>query len=73
MDYNLTLSKITRIKLLNILDDLQVQSMLFDMEIDYETLTLQPKSDYKEPFWLTNWKEKERGKDFEERFDIDAE
>lgn len=52
-------------QLLNTLDDLTVQSMIFDMDIDYETLTLQPRSDYKEPFWLTNWKEKESGKDFD--------
>lgn len=59
------LTALLKKQLLDILDDLTVQSMIFDMDIDYETLTLQPKSDYQEPFWLTRWKEKESGKDFD--------
>lgn len=51
--------------------DLQVQAMIFDMGIDVETMSLVPKSDYKEPFWLTNWKERQHGADFDTQFDID--
>lgn len=45
-------------------NDLLVQSMLFDMDIDIETLTLTPKASQDEtPVWLTRWKEKEHGGD----------
>lgn len=55
------------------LADLQVQAMIFDMDIDIEAMRLVPKSDYKEPFWITNWKEKQHGGDFDTQFDIDRE
>lgn len=46
-------------KLLNkTLADLHIQAMLFDMDVDWETLQLAPKSDYTAPMWLTRWKEK---------------
>ena len=38
--------------------DLKVQAMMFDMDIDWETLELTAKNDYKEAVWLTRWKEK---------------
>lgn len=38
--------------------DLQIQAIMFDMDIDIETWTLIPKETYREPFWLTGWKEK---------------
>lgn len=57
----------------DILADLAVQAMIFDMDIDIEALVLTPKSDYKEPFWITNWKEKRDDSDFNENFDIDRE
>lgn len=56
-----------------IIADLEVQSMIFDMSIDFETLTLTPKLNYKEPFWLTKWKEKIHGADFDEYIDVDQE
>lgn len=39
-------------------NDLKIQAMMFDMDIDIETWALVPKSTYREPFWLTNWKDK---------------
>lgn len=44
-------------------NDLLVQAMMFDMDIDIETWSLTPKSDYKEDFWITKWKEKRDGSD----------
>lgn len=38
--------------------DLMVQAMMFDMQVDWETGTLIPKSTFVAPFWLTNWKDK---------------
>lgn len=39
--------------------DLKVQAMMFSMGIDWETCSLiQIKAVAKDPFWLTNWKEK---------------
>ena len=43
--------------------DLQVQAMMFGMDIDIETWSLIPKETYKEPFWVTRWKEKRDGAD----------
>lgn len=57
----------------DILDDLQVQSMIFDMDIDYESLTLVPRNDYKEPDWLIRWKEKQDGSDRDNSRDYDQE
>lgn len=57
----------------DMIDELTMMSMLFDMDIDLEALCLVVKSEYNEPFWLTKWKDKESGKDFDERFDIDQE
>jgi hypothetical protein len=44
--------------------ELIIQSMLFDMDIDWETASLMPKSDYKEAVWLTRWKEKQSNADW---------
>lgn len=53
------------------IDDLKAQAMLFDMDIDWETLELVPPSTYKQPAWITRWKDKEV--DFDTNFDIDRE
>lgn len=54
--------------------DLQVQAMMFNMDIDWEALTLEPKREKTiEPLWLTRWKEKREQSDFNEYFDIDWE
>lgn len=62
-----------RIRAALILDDLEVQAMVFDMDIDIETLTLQPKNNYKESIWITRWKEKRHDADYDEQLDIDRE
>lgn len=41
------------------LADLRVQSMMFDMDIDIETWSIVEKSEDKEAYWLTKWKEKQ--------------
>lgn len=38
------------------LADLKIQALIFDMDIDIETLSLMPKSTSVEPAWLTQWK-----------------
>jgi len=55
------------------LDDLNVQAMLFDMDIDIESWSLTPKDNYKEAPWLTRWKGAEHAKDADNRFDYDQE
>lgn len=51
--------------------DLKVQAIIFGMDVDIETWTLVPKSTYKEAVWITRWKEKQDGSDFDTQFDID--
>lgn len=53
--------------------DIQIQAMLFNMDIDWELLELIPKETYKEPFWLSRWKDKMEQEDFDTNFDIDQE
>lgn len=43
---------------IEILSDLKIQAMLFDLDIDIESLSLVPKSREIAPKWLTSWKEK---------------
>lgn len=38
--------------------DLIIQAMIFDMDIDYETLTLTEKQKDDTPIWLKQWNEK---------------
>lgn len=54
-------------------DDLQVQAMMFDMDIDIETWSLVPKRKDETPQWLKNWKEKMSNADFDTHTDIDRE
>lgn len=53
--------------------DLKIQAMLFDMDIDYETMSLVPKQTYKEAVWLTRWKDKQADADFDTNIDIDKD
>lgn len=55
------------------LSDLAVKAAMFDMDVDTEALTLAPKSKYKEPIWITRWKEKQDGADLDNRLDYDQE
>ena len=46
-------------KQMEVLNNLKIQAMMFDMDIDWETVELTVKvKEIKEPFWITNWKEK---------------
>lgn len=60
-------------KLGKVLADLKIQSMMFDMDIDWDLLILVPKSDYKEAVWLTRWKEKQSQADFNNELDAEQE
>lgn len=51
------------------IDDLRVQAMLFDMDIDWETASLVPKTKDETPFWIKKWKEKQYGADYDPYFD----
>lgn len=54
-------------------NDLKIQAMMFDMDIDVETLTLMPKAVDTTPIWLKKWREKRNGQDFSEYTDLDRE
>lgn len=57
-----------------ILADLEVQAVMFDMEVDWETLTLVPKKKKIEaPVWIRRWRENRENADFDEYIDIDRE
>lgn len=56
-----------------VISNLLVQSMLFDMAIDWETLSLEPKTKDEIPFWQKRYKDKRNNSDFDEYFDIDRE
>lgn len=60
--YILKISEIDGMAVIEILGDLEVQAMIFDMEIDYEALTVTPKVE-PQPFWITRWKEKQENGD----------
>lgn len=51
--------------------DLQVQSMMFDMDIDVETWSLVPKAKDETPIWIKRWRENRESADFDELMDID--
>ncbi len=54
--------------------DLKIQAIMFDMDIEWETLVLVPKVKVvPEPFWLERWKIKRAESDFDELIDIDRE
>lgn len=45
----------------SILDDLEIQAMLFDMDIDIETLSLVPKKPTLTRTWVDNWRDSLEG------------
>lgn len=53
--------------------NLKIQAMMFDMDIDYETLELVPKQKDTTPIWIKIWRDKRDESDFDENFDIDKE
>lgn len=56
MEYELT--PLQTDKIIAIRDDLKIQAMIFDMDIDWETLTLVEKRKDDTPQWLKNWQAK---------------
>lgn len=55
------------------LHDLEVQAMMFGMEIDYETFDLVAIKRREDPEWLIRWKDQQDQADFDPYFDIDRE
>lgn len=53
------------------LDELQVQAMLFDLEIDWDSLTLEPARPSTVPAWAQKYRDLRGQADFDERMDID--
>lgn len=56
-----------------ILDDLKVKAMMFDMDVDIEALRVVEKRKDERPHWQLAWNEKRSQADFDEQFDIDRE
>lgn len=50
-------------EVMEVLADLQIQAMMFDMDIDLETASLVEKRKDNQPMWLKAWKDKENGGD----------
>lgn len=55
------------------LAELQIQALMFDMDIDIEALMLVPKNRAIVFDWLARWKDKRANSDFDELMDIDWE
>lgn len=53
--------------------DLKIQAMMFDMDIDIETWSLVPKTNFKHPIWIENWREKSDNGDNQPEFNVDLE
>ena len=51
-------------------NELQVQAMMFDMEVDPETFRLVPRVKFDRPDWLVRWQDKQDESDFDTNFDI---
>ena len=49
---------------IEVINDLKIQAMMFDMAIDYETLTLEPKRKDLTPIWIKKWREKFEESDY---------
>lgn len=49
---------------LEVINDLKIQAMLFDMNIDWETLELEPKRKDKQPFWVKRWQDNFKESDY---------
>lgn len=60
-DFTLTPTKQKQLN--KTLADLSIKSILFDMDIDIETLTIIPKNNHRQQPWLKNWKDKQRESD----------
>lgn len=61
-------------ELLEKVADLQIQAMMFDMDIDYETLSLTERIKYDQPIWLQRYKTKLDNSDIDQvSWDVDWE
>lgn len=61
-------------ELLSKVADLQIQAMMFDMDIDYETLSLTERIKYNQPIWLQRYKTKLDESDIDQvSWDVDWE
>ena len=61
-------------ELLSRVADLQIQAMMFDMDIDYETLSLTERIKYNQPIWLQRYKTKLDESDIDQvSWDVDWE
>lgn len=61
-------------ELLSKVADLQIQAMMFDMDIDYETLSLTERIKYDQPIWLQRYKTKLDESDIDQvSWDVDWE
>lgn len=60
-DFDLTEEDLKQIKIRT--DELQVQSMAFDLDIDYETNSLRVRQESTTPTWLKVWNEKRHNSD----------
>lgn len=58
---------------IEVISELKIQAMIFDMDIDYEALALIPKRKDNTPVWIKRWNEKRAEADFDELIDIDRE
>lgn len=66
----MTANDIVRAALANV----QLQAIMFDMDIDYETLALVPKKKVvEEPYWLVRFKDQRANADFDTNIDIDRD
>lgn len=45
--------------------DLKIQAMMFDMDIDIETWSLVPKTNFKHPVWIEKWRENQDNSDYQ--------
>lgn len=54
--------------------DIKIQAIMFNMDIDWETFGLVPKTkNTEDPVWLLKWKTIRQESDFDELIDIDWE
>lgn len=55
------------------INDLKIQAMMFDMDIDWETLELMERLVDDTPFWLKRWKDKVAEGDNQPEYNVDWE
>lgn len=50
---------------IEVINDLKIQAMMFDMCVDWETLELVPVTKDVTPIWVKRWKEKQANSDYD--------